>query len=187
MIPRMAACAVWAVALIAAMGCGKASPSRDGGVDSASDVPRDGGAVGRSPDAATEGVAFVDAPTGSTDALAVADTRVDALTADAPGDSPRVDTADASDGIDADDPRCGLPGSGACVCDGFVMPNPAGANLPNQARYELVGTDQVVDDVSGLVWERSPSVDHLTQPAAVTHCLAAITGGQGGLATADHG
>src|SRR5450432_992014 len=39
------------------------------------------------------------------------------------------------------------------VCDGFTMPNPAGAGLPHPASYTDNGDGTVTDDVTGLVWQ----------------------------------
>jgi hypothetical protein len=163
----------WPLAFLAAfLGCGKASsPARDGGQDRI--------ALGGEGDLANEGATGFDAP-GDSSGRSATDT-AGAGQPDATADVGVSDAVDVGDGAsDADDPRCLEPGPGACVCDGFVMPNPAGAGLPNPARYELVGSDQVVDDVSGLAWERSPSAMKFTQASAVTHCLASTTGGESG-------
>jgi len=119
----------------------------------------------------------VDAPPATPDVAGEGSGHPDA--ADAPADSV-ADVADASDGADADDPRCAnLPGSSACVCDGFVMPNPAGANLPNPARYEAADGGVVVDDVSGLWWEAAASPSGMfTEPKAVEHCEALLLAGK---------
>jgi uncharacterized protein DUF1566 len=66
-----------------------------------------------------------------------------------------------------------------CVCDGFVMPNAAGAGLPNGARYEAAAAGVVVDDVTGLAWEQTPTPNDTAyaQADAVAHCAAQTTGG----------
>ena len=40
---------------------------------------------------------------------------------------------------------------------GFTMPNPATAGLPNPASYKDNGDGSVTDNVTGLIWEKSPS------------------------------
>jgi hypothetical protein len=146
----------------------------------------DGGADGQrdvgAPEAAGEATSGedsggADAPTDSMDAPAkaggTADGSSDAMTDSGAGDAP--ETADGA--VEAGDPRCPDPGPGACVCDGFVMPNPAGAGLPNPAQYEASDAGVVVDDVSGLVWEKAPSATEFAQPDAIAHCLTVRTGG----------
>jgi len=52
----------------------------------------------------------------------------------------------------------GSPGSMQCQQDcGFTMPNPATAGLPNPASYNDNGDGSVTDNVTGLIWEKSPS------------------------------
>jgi hypothetical protein len=164
--------------LAACLACGKASPSkpdagpRDAGSDVARDVPvADVPAVSESVDA-FDGASAMDAVpdvVGEGSGDGSADVALEAPAVDAPADS-----------TDADDPRCAnLPGAGACTCDGFVMPNPAGANLPNPARYEASDGGVVVDDVTGLWWEAAASPSGMfTEPKAVEHCDALVLAGQ---------
>ncbi len=67
---------------------------------------------------------------------------------------------------------CGAGGScqkHACICDGFAMPNPASAGLPNPASY-TVGDGFVTDNVTKLVWEEPISTAAFTQPDAIKYC-----------------
>lgn len=86
-----------------------------------------------------------------------------------------LDDVGAVGGADAG-PVCSPP---RCVCDGFVMPNAADAGLPNPARYEAAEAGVVVDDVTGLAWEQTPTPNDTTytQADAVAHCAAQTTGG----------
>jgi hypothetical protein len=44
--------------------------------------------------------------------------------------------------------------SGALLsCDGFPMPNPAGAGLPHPASYTVNADHTITDDVTGLTWD----------------------------------
>lgn len=67
--------------------------------------------------------------------------------------------------------------AGKCaLCDGFVMPNPASAALPNPASY-AVAAGVVTDMVTGLRWEQNPPSDGYVQPTAATYCANNRTGG----------
>ncbi len=67
---------------------------------------------------------------------------------------------------------CGAGGSCqkyVCTCDGFAMPNPASAGLPNPASYTS-GAGFVTDNVTKLVWEQPISTATFTQPNAIKYC-----------------
>jgi hypothetical protein len=67
--------------------------------------------------------------------------------------------------------------AGACVvCDGFVMPNPASAGLPNRASY-VAAAGMVTDAVTGLTWEQTPTPSTYDQPSAEEYCASNRTGG----------
>lgn len=62
-----------------------------------------------------------------------------------------------------------LPG---CKCDGFIMPNPSATDLPNPSSYDYMSiTGTVIDNVTGLMWERTVSSSTYTQPQAVSYCI----------------
>jgi hypothetical protein len=60
-----------------------------------------------------------------------------------------------------------LGGAGALQsCDGFPMPNPARAGLPNPAKYTRNADGTITDDVTGLTWDaRVEDVGHSEQDA----------------------
>ncbi len=67
---------------------------------------------------------------------------------------------------------CGTGGScqkHACTCDGFAMPHPASAGLPNPASY-TVGAGFVTDNVTNLAWEQPFSTATFTLPNANKFC-----------------
>jgi hypothetical protein len=168
--------------LVACLACGKTTHGgHDAGAgaaaaDAAREAQPPSDLEGDAP--STEGGSPADVTGAAADAAGEGARDTGAADAGADATAEAADATDAAD--DADDPRCAdAPGPGACLCDGFAMANPAGASLPNPARYEAVGADEVLDDVTGLVWERSPTVDHFTQADGVAHCLAATTGGHG--------
>lgn len=51
----------------------------------------------------------------------------------------------------------------------WPMPNPASAGLPNPARYTAT-VELVTDDVTGLQWQRDPTVETFTWEQAAQHC-----------------
>jgi hypothetical protein len=160
---------LWALAWLAAsVACGKTPEGKhdagpgDAATEAAGDAPA--------------GEARADAPPAppveTADAVDDARDAASDGSAEASSDAAAEASADAADGAaDADDPRCAAdPGPGACVCDGFVMPNPASTNLPNPALYDASTAGIVVDEVTGLVWEKAPTTQLFTEPKAVTHC-----------------
>ena len=84
-----------------------------------------------------------------------------------------------------DDMCTGTPVGGSgntqCVCNGFTMPNPATAGLPNPASYTDNGDGTITDKVTGLVWEKSPSptVAQCIGSGTATATFPAVTCGQG--------
>jgi hypothetical protein len=58
------------------------------------------------------------------------------------------------------------------ACDGFTMPNPAGAGLPNPAAYTDNGDGTILDNVTGLTWEGTVGDAGYTQDDATAHCAA---------------
>ena len=80
-------------------------------------------------------------------------------------------------------PATGLDGGAACpsltgAADNayprWPMPNPAAANLPNPFNYTDTGNGTVVDNVTGLVWQKT--VDKTTQVFAWADAPAYCTG-----------
>jgi hypothetical protein len=80
-------------------------------------------------------------------------------------------------------PATGLDGGAACpsltgAADNayprWPMPNPAAANLPNPFNYTDTGNGTVVDNVTGLVWQKT--VDKATQVFAWADAPAYCTG-----------
>jgi hypothetical protein len=64
------------------------------------------------------------------------------------------------------------PDASAAVCNGFVMPNPPTAGLPNPASYVANADGTVTEKVSGLTWETTVSGTSYTQQDAVALCAA---------------
>ena len=85
-----------------------------------------------------------------------------------------------------DDMCTGMPvgtaGNTQCQCGGFTMPNPPNAGLPNVAAYTDNGDGSVIDNITGLVWEKSPSATACsgsgtcTQLQAASYCAAKNAG-----------
>jgi hypothetical protein len=82
---------------------------------------------------------------------------------DGGGGAGRADGAGGADAVDAagDESLCG-----------FVMPNPASSGLPNSAAYDTSVPGLVMDQVSGLVWERQVT----GHAVASTGCTVNLTG-----------
>jgi hypothetical protein len=64
----------------------------------------------------------------------------------------------------------GAAGDGPEVCDGFPMPNPAGAGLQNPASYTDNGDDTVTDDITGFTWEGTIGAAGDAQGDAAAYC-----------------
>jgi uncharacterized protein DUF1566 len=58
------------------------------------------------------------------------------------------------------------------VCNGFVMPNPPTAGLPNPASYAANADGTITEKVSGLTWEATVDGTSYTQDDAAAHCAA---------------
>jgi hypothetical protein len=56
------------------------------------------------------------------------------------------------------------------------MPNPAAAGLPNPASYTANQDGTVTDNVTGLVWERTPAPDSYDLDQATAHCAGKSAG-----------
>jgi hypothetical protein len=82
------------------------------------------------------------------------------------GGDARDDDADAR--VDADAPA----DASTAVCNGFVMPNPPTAGLPNPASYSVNADGTVTEKVSGLTWEATVGGTAYTQYDAAAHCAA---------------
>jgi Protein of unknown function (DUF1566) len=84
---------------------------------------------------------------------------------------PAVGTA-PSDAGQTDGGCSGTPtdGSGACVCGGFIMPNPASAGLPHAASYQDNGDGTITDRITGFLWDRSASTSTTTHAQALDYC-----------------
>jgi Protein of unknown function (DUF1566) len=91
----------------------------------------------------------------------------DAVAPDA-GDATGADGADVRADADAQD------GAAASteVCNGFVMPSPPTAGLPNPASYAANADGTVTETVSGLTWEGTVDGMSYTQEDAAAHCAA---------------
>lgn len=60
----------------------------------------------------------------------------------------------------------------------WKMPNyPNDAGAPNVPTYTLVGTDEVKDEITGLVWKAAPLAQQTTQADAAQACLGLPGGG----------
>ncbi len=57
------------------------------------------------------------------------------------------------------------------------MPNPASAGLPNPASYDTATPGVVIDNITGLMWERAVTSTRYSQADAATYCTALGTGG----------
>jgi hypothetical protein len=68
------------------------------------------------------------------------------------------------------DPSAATAVVSGAVCGGFVMPNPARARLPNPSSYTENDDGTVVDNVTGLTWERVIGSDALTNPGSAARC-----------------
>lgn len=77
-----------------------------------------------------------------------------------------------SGGSLAPDPNCG---SIKWAC--FPMPNAVGSGLPNEASYTDNGDGTVLDDLTGVVWEKEPTDQSGTWDDALAHCDALELGG----------
>lgn len=129
------------VMLICLVGCSSAASTGDAARDAE-------GADGEGDAALSEA--------GASDHLITSEAGIDARAgADAAADAPPADASPAdvsgdasSEGLTPDD------AAEAPTC-GFVMPNPAGSELPNAAVYDTSSPDVVTDQVTGLMWERS--------------------------------
>jgi len=69
-----------------------------------------------------------------------------------------------------------MGGAGGMTC-GFPMPNPPSASLPNPASYDVSTAGVVLDNVTGLAWERTLSATSYTQAEAAAYCSANRLGG----------
>lgn len=58
------------------------------------------------------------------------------------------------------------------------MPNPAGSDLPNPAQYTDPGDGTVVDEVTGLVWQKSPPDETYSWDESLAYCDGLELGGQ---------
>src|ERR1043165_4067243 len=75
--------------------------------------------------------------------------------------------------IDAPVPMCGTTGTDSPA---WPMPNSPGSGLPHPSSFTLT-TDAVHDDVTGLVWERTPSTMTMTWDQARNYCNTLTLGG----------
>jgi hypothetical protein len=105
------------------------------------------------------------------------------------GDGERGDggAGDAAGGVDGHDG--GGPVHSACPAwADWPMPSPrstvftadAPGNLPNLQSYDTRDPDVVVDDVTHLVWQRSPSPDAMSWSDAAAYCAGLAVGGRTG-------
>ena len=60
---------------------------------------------------------------------------------------------------------------------GFAMPNPASTSLPNPASYDTSTPGVVLDNVTGLAWEKTLSSSSYSQSEAAAYCSSNRLGG----------
>ena len=91
---------------------------------------------------------------------------------------------DTGSGGTAGGPACGVDGAvndaeaAAGTTCGFIMPNPAGAGLPNPVSYTRnLAARTVTDNVTGLTWEAEVDPTTYPQAAAIMHCQNKAGGG----------
>jgi hypothetical protein len=180
-----------ALALASGLGCGgsvgKKMEGPGGLIDGAAEA---GPEVATVPDAAPPEAASPDLASAEASPEASAEAPPpDAPLADAPADgtdarpdAPETagDGGDASTEAGTDAASCPGTGTGECVCDGFVMPNPAASGAPHPQAYDTSAADVIVDKVTGLEWQKHTTATAFKQPAAIAFCQTQLTGGHGG-------
>lgn len=77
-------------------------------------------------------------------------------------------------------PECGaVTASGGWA--GWVMPNPVGSGLPNPASYQVSDSgNRVVDEVTGLTWQRHVDARTFTWMDAKQYCACLVVDGVAG-------
>jgi len=84
----------------------------------------------------------------------------------ADGDAASLEGGDVRSDADA------AADASTAVCNGFVMPNPPTAGLPNPASYAVNADGSITEKVSGLTWEATVSGTSYAQQDAVALCAA---------------
>ena len=96
---------------------------------------------------------------------------------DGGADARAPDGGDAGDDGDAGCEPIGAPNAWAR----WVMPNPATSGLPNPARYTVSdGGNEVVDEITGLIWQRTADPGSYTWDAAKQACACLTIDGAAG-------
>ncbi|WP_410808914.1 DUF1566 domain-containing protein [Micromonospora sp. 067-2] len=134
-------------------------------------------ACGRAP--ATPVEAGRSAPEAATAAATpTADARSDLGTAPPPSPSSSGPAAGSTGPATRASGGCGAGGP-AAVWAGWPMPNPRGTGLPRPASYTVRGDGTVRDNVTCLVWQRSPAPRTYDWAAATRYCADLTLAGGG--------
>ena len=84
----------------------------------------------------------------------------------------------AAAGTGGADGSGGAGGSSAAGWAAWPMPNPVGAGLPNPASYDTTTPGVVLDNVTGLMWERAVGLGSHTWADANAYCGGLVLAGR---------